>query len=122
MNIAREILNNANINIEDTDLYKSIHQNIPNLLDGLSMLIDDTENEEGINITKVSLENICNALDKSGFTYFPQKSNLNKKVLPEVFKNYVEFYEGYKDNFEADQLEILNTNSKDLLYIIETLK
>ena len=122
MNIAREILNNANINLEDTELYKVIHQNVPTLIDALEALSDDLDDEEQVSIAHISIENICKELNRSGFTYFPQKSTLSRKVLPEVLKNYIEFYENYTGNIETNQLEILNTNSKDLLYIIETLQ
>lgn len=131
MSLARKILDEANEDISNTELYYIVHENVPIIIDGLNKLSkefeyahSDTEVQdiENLGITSKAVETLCNELDKNGFTYYKQPLDFKKKLLSSIFKNFVEFYEEYTGDFESDSLEILNTNSKDLFFILEKLK
>ena len=131
MSLARKILDEANEDITTTKLYGVVQDNIPTIVDGLDTLSSefkdahsDTEVQDIDSFGKLykALTNICSELDINGFTYFSQPTNFRKNVLSDVFNNFKEFYEEYRNGFSAEDIEILNTNSKDLLSILEKLK
>lgn len=131
MSLAKRILEEANEDISNTELYQVVMHNIDDLISGLHVLSDEFKNAmsdtvvqdtSALDKTLKSLNNICTELDKSGFTYYAQSVKPKKKLLSEIFNNFIEFYETYADGFEAEDVEILNTNSKDLLVILDGLK
>jgi hypothetical protein len=129
--LARRIIEESNEDLSTTELYGTVMDNIYTIIDGLEILSkefkdahSDTEVSDYNNLGKTydAVQNICNALDKSGFTYFSQPTDFKKNILSKIFNNFIEFYESYVDGFNEDEIEILNTNSKDLLSILEKLK
>lgn len=130
MSLAKRILDEANEDITTTELYKTVQDNLPTLIDSLTVLSQDFQDAhsdtkvthyESLDGALKSLNNICTVLDKSGFTFFPQPTELKRNVLSRVLNNYIDFYETYLDGFAEDDIEILNTNSKDLMSILENL-
>lgn len=130
MNLAKRILDEANEDISKTNFYKVIQNNIPIVIDGLNKLSgefkdahSDTEVQDYDNLGKTlkALTEICEELDKNGFTYFPQPTDFRKQLLHDIFNNFADFYSSYTDGFSEEDIEILNTNSKDLLNIIDKL-
>ena len=131
MSLARRILDEANEDIKTTPLYMVVQENIPTIIEGLEVLSkeftdahSDTEVQDYENLGKTfqAVSNICNELDKSGFTYFTQPSDFRRNLLSRIFENFIEFYKEYANGFAEEDIEILNTNSKDLLSILEKLK
>lgn len=131
MSLAKRILEEANEDISNTELYQVVMHNIDDLISGLHVLSDEFKNAmsdtvvqdtSALDKTLKSLNNICTELDKGGFTYYAQSVKPKKKLLSEIFNNFIEFYETYADGFGAEDVEILNTNSKDLLVILDGLK
>ena len=131
MSLAKRILDEANEDITTTSLYNVVVNTIPILIDGLSKLSkefeyahSDTEVQDYDNFGKTykAVEELCNELDKNGFTYFSQPIDLKKNILSDVFKNFIEFYKEYQNGFSEEDIEILNTNSKDLLNILDKLE
>lgn len=131
MSLAKRILEEANEDISNTELYQVVMHNIDDLISGLHSLseqfdgaVSDTEveDESALDKSLKALNSICTELDKSGFTYYAQTVKPKKKLLSEILNNFIEFYETYADGFEAEDVEILNTNSKDLLVILDGLK
>lgn len=131
MSLARMILDEANEDIESTELYQLVQQNIPDIISGLDVLAKEFEyahsdttvqDTESFGRAYKALDTICKELSKNGFTYFPQPSELSHKVLSGVFRNYKDFYEEYSNGFDSKDIEILNTNSKDLLSVFDRLK
>lgn len=131
MSLARRILDEANEDIVSTELYHVVMDNIPIVIEGLEVLAkefeyahSDTEPTDVTSFGKTykALTNICNILDKNGFTYFPQPDALERRLLGKIFNNFIDFYKEYANGFAEDDIEILNTNSKDLLSILEKIK
>lgn len=131
MSLAKRILDEANEDITTTELYNTVMNNIPIILEGLEVLSkefeyahSDTEPQDISNLGKTyqAVSNICDVLDKNGFTYFPQPGVLERKLLGKIFVNFIDFYKEYEAGFAEDDIEILNTNSKDLLSILERIK
>ena len=131
MSLARRILDEANEDIRTTELYKVVQENIPTIIEGLEVLVkeftdahSDTEVQDYENLGKTfqAVSSICNELDKGGFTYFTQPSDFRRNLLSRIFDNFIEFYKEYANGFATEDIEILNTNSKDLLSILERLK
>lgn len=126
MSIARKILEETNEDITGTDLYKIIRETVPNIVDGLEDLSSQIVSNS---IDKSTLINLINDVDKinvelnkEGFTYFPQPNMIDKSLLPDVFSTFEEFYNSYMNGFDTSELEILNTNTKDLVFILDRLK
>lgn len=131
MSLARKILDEANEDITTTKLYSVLQDNLPDIIDGLNTLSNefkgahsDTEVQDKVSFGKLykALDNVCTELNTNGFTYFPQPTEFKKSVLSSIFSNFKEFYEEYQNGFSAEDIEILNTNSKDLMSILERLK
>lgn len=131
MSLAKRILDEANEDITTTTLYAVVQDNVPTIIDGLQVLSkefedahSDTEVQDYNNLGKTfqAVTNICNELDKNGFTYFAQPTDFKKNILSKIFDNFIQFYETYVNGFAEEDIEILNTNSKDLLSILEKLK
>lgn len=130
MSLARQILDEANEDIQNTEMYQNIIGYIQELVPGLQEISkqlefvqsDTTLNDDNYFKTVEVLNKLCNELDKNGFTYFPQSTEFNKKVIKQVIDNFIEFYDSYLDGFDASDMEILNTNSKDLVSILERLR
>ena len=131
MSLAKRILDEANEDITTTELYKVVQENVGTIIDGLHTLSkefenahSDTEVQDYTNLGKTfqAVSNLCNELDKNGFTYFSQPTDFKKNILSKIFDNFIEFYEDYVNGFAEEDIEILNTNSKDLLSILEKLK
>lgn len=131
MSLAKRILDEANEDLSTTPLYKIVTENVPVIVEGLQILSkefkgahSDTEVQDYNNLGKTfqAVSNICDELDKSGFTYFSQPTDFKKNILSDIFNNFIEFYKEYVNGFAEDEIEILNTNSKDLLSILEKLK
>ena len=130
MSLAKQILDEANEDIQNTEMYQNIigyiQELVPDLQDvskQLETVQSDTKLSSESYYKSIELLNqICDELDKNGFTYFPQTMEISNKVIKKVMDNFIEFYESYLDGFAADELEILNTNSKDLVSILERLR
>lgn len=130
MSLAKQILDEANEDITNTEFYNAIMSNIGLVIEGLTVLKEQfkgassntvIENPVYLDDTKKALNNICTILDKEGFTYYPQPTSFKNSQLSKVFGNFIEFYETYLDGFNPDDIEILNTNSKDLIAILDKL-
>lgn len=130
MSLAKRILDEANEDITTTELYKVVQENLPSLIEDLKVLSkdfqnahSDTEVEHTSNLDSAlkSISSICDVLDKSGFTYFPQPTDFRRNIIGRILDNFIDFYETYLDGFMEEDIEILNTNSKDLLSILENL-
>ena len=130
MSLAKRILDEANEDITTTELYKVVQDNLPTLVSSLEVLSNDfknahsdteVEHTEQLDSALKAVSNICDVLDKSGFTYFPQPTEFRRTVIGQILNNFKDFYEEYQNGFVEEDIEILNTNSKDLLSILENL-
>lgn len=130
MSLAKKILDEANEDITTTNLYRVVIDNVENIIEGLNVLREEfngahsdttVEDINNYNMLIQSLSTVCNELDKEGFTYFPQPTAFKNSQLYDVFGNFISFYEEYIDGFAPEDIEILNTNSKDLMSIISKL-
>lgn len=131
MSLARRILDEANEDIRTSELYQTFMDNVHIIVGCLEKLKkefdsahSDTRVQDFENLGQLyqTLDTIVTVLDKSGFTYIPQPVNFNRRQLHSIFGNFIDFYEEYANGFAAEDLEILNTNTKDLMSILEKLK
>ena len=131
MSLASKILEEANEDITTTTLYKVVMDNIYQIIDGLKIISKEFENAhsdtvvedvDNYNKTLQAVVNICNELDKNGFTYYSQSFETRKQLISKILLNFVDFYEEYSNGFSEEDIEVLNTNSKDLQGILEKLK
>lgn len=131
MSLAKQILDEANEDITTTNLYKVVMDNVGIIIEGLRQLSKEFENaysdttvedEDNYNKTLQAVTNICNELDKNGFTYYSQSFETRKQLLSKIFINFIDFYESYSNGFAEEDIEILNTNSKDLQNILEKIR
>lgn len=129
--LAKRILDEANEDITKSELYVSALEAIQIIISCLEVLAkefeyahSDTEVQDIENFGKLytATNDLCEELDKNGFTYIPQPSEISRKQYGKVFKNFIEFYREYENGFAKEDLEILNTNSKDLLSILDKLR
>lgn len=130
MSLAKRILDEANEDITTTEIYKLFMNNVDNIIAGLELLsknfenahsdteIEDTEN---FGILHKAVSELCNELDRNGFTYIPQSIDIKKDKYSKVLNNYKEYYESLQDEFGPEDLEIMNTNSKDLLNLLDKI-
>lgn len=129
--LAKRILDEANEDITKSELYVSALDAIHIILDCLEVLAkefedahSDTEVQDIDNFGRLYTEvsNLCDNLDKNGFTYIPQPSEISRRQYGKVLSNFIEFYREYENGFAKEDLEILNTNSKDLLSMLDKLR
>ena len=130
MSLARRILDEANEDITTSNVYKFFMDNVDNIIACLELLADnykdahsDTEIEdlESFGILHKAVSGLDKELSKSGFTYISQPIDIRKESYSNVLNNYKEFYESLRDGFEEDDLEVINTNTKDLLNLLDKI-
>ena len=123
--LAKRILENVEEDITQEELYNRIKEyskEFINLLEQYVSEEDIYDQKKIMGMLFEKLEYICNELDKEGFTYYMQPSAVSDKIFKKIAQNYIEFYKGYTEGFTNDQLEIFNTNTKDLLNFVEKRK
>ena len=123
MSIAGKILQEtiSDEELTQTDLYLSIKSLIPTILDMLDNLIENLDRDSALQLLEV-LDNLSTLLNGEGFTYYSQPLSYNKRDLIKMLGQYRDFYSNYENDFATEDMEILNTNTKDLISVLEKIK
>lgn len=118
MGLAKQILEGID---EETIIDLSGYMEPAEVIYGLLIdYADDYKNEGLRDELYQALNDLSTSLDKEGFTYYSQPFTIPGQAFRKVLLNYADFFKEMSNKMTIEDLEIFNTNVKDVLAIIES--
>ena len=118
MGLAKQILEGID---EETVIDLSVYMEPADVIhDLLTDYADDNKNEDLRNELYQTLNDLSTSLDKEGFTYYSQPFTIPGQAFRKVLLNYADFFKEMSSKMTIKDLEIFNTNVRDVLAIIES--